>query len=192
MPIDNYDIKYNKDFCVVVGNNGSGKTTLMKYFLNAVPKDKLWVLNCGGAKQWFDMTDKDKMVIPPTYDSEWFNKWVLKFLVNTEDGCLIMDDADNFSLKDDKVLKSAYINARRLNIGGWLSVRRLNWIPIEIYDNAKYCFFSRQNADRNIWYIAEVCGMDIARKLKDLDLYVFLVYEPKTGLWSKIKVPYNG
>jgi energy-coupling factor transporter ATP-binding protein EcfA2 len=184
-----YEVQYNKDWTCVCGANGSGKTTLMRYLLKSVPKDKLYVLSGGFEDDWALSANKKNIIKPQSYDTDWFNRWLLEFAQETSNCTLVLDDADNFQLKDNVYLQTIYINSRRTNLGGFLSVRRLSSIPIAIYNGSKYCIFARQNSDRNIWYIAEMCGMDIAKKLKTLKQYDFLVYKPSTGEYWIIRAP---
>ncbi len=185
------NLKYNKDFIIFVGNNGSGKTTLMRSIISKMPLKRVFVINSGAEKSWYNLNiPKENIIIPAVYDNKTFNKLLYRFIINRNINSfhLAIDDADNFELKDSRILKSVYVNARRLNLGGSLSVRRLSWIPIEIYDKAKYIFFSRQNVDYSIYYIQKLMGRDLANKLKKLDQFVFLVYEPTTGNNFKMKL----
>lgn len=186
-----FDIKYNKDFLIFVGTNESGKTTLSKYFVDAMPPKDVYIINSGGAKQWYNTrVPKNHIIQPPMYTEDVLNSILLKWVSNPKipNAHIVIDDADNFNLKSSDIMRSIFINARRLNVGESLLVRRLSWIPIEIYDKAKYVFFARQNVNYSIYYISELMDRSIAEKLRTLDMHVFLVYEPSTGNWGKIKL----
>jgi hypothetical protein len=178
MPID---IKFSpdEDYNILVGSNGSGKTTLMKYFMSRVDKSIIYVLNAGGDKSWSKLYSPDRVVVPAEYTVKWLDKYLLRFTSDEtiKRACLVFDDADNFDIRKSVVFKSMYINSRRLAVGGWLSVRKLNSIPIEVYNNARYLFIGRQNSDRTVWYLSETLGRARGELLKTLKPHNFLVYD---------------
>ncbi len=190
-----FDIKYNKDFLIFVGTNESGKTTLSKYFVDKMPPKDVYVINSGGAKQWYNThIPRDHIIEPPMYTEDVLNEILLKWVSNPkiQNAHVVIDDADNFNLKTSDIMRSIFINARRLNVGESLLVRRLSWVPIEIYDKAKYVFFARQNVNYSIYYISQLMDRSIAEKLRTLEPFVFLVYEPSNGNWGKIKLNLSG
>lgn len=186
-----FDFRYNKDFTIFVGTNESGKTTLCMNFIKKIPKQNLFVINSGAAPQWNDFgVPKKNIFIPKIYDEDTLNQTLGKIIMSskTKNMHIAIDDADNFKLKGSDILKSVFINSRRLNLGGTLIVRRLSWVPIEIYDYSKYIFFARQNVDFSVYYISQLMPRNVAEMLKGLPKFVFLVYEPTTGNYSKIKL----
>ncbi|MEM3265647.1 MAG: hypothetical protein QXH07_06815 [Thermoplasmata archaeon] len=186
-----FSFRYNKDFMVFVGTNESGKTTLCMSFIKKVPKNNLYIINSGAAPQWDSIgLDKSHVIIPKMYDEDTLNSMLMQIITNPKikNAHIVIDDADNFKLKNSSILKSVFINSRRLNLGGTLIVRRLSWIPIEIYDYSKYVFFARQNVDFSVYYISQLMPRNVAEMLRTLPKYVFLVYEPSTGEYGKIKL----
>ncbi|MEM3265706.1 MAG: ATP-binding protein [Thermoplasmata archaeon] len=187
----NFEFRYNKDFLVFVGNNDSGKTTLCMNFIRNIPRKELFVINSGAAPQWEKFgLPPDHVFVPKLYDEQTLNQLLAKVILapNVTSAHIVIDDADNFKLKSSDILKSVFINSRRLNLGGTIIVRRLSWVPIEIYDYSKYVFFARQNVDFSIYYISELMPRNVAEMLRTLPKYVFLVYEPSTGNYTKIKL----
>ncbi len=185
------EFNYNKDFIVIVGNNGSGKTTLATYLTKKIPRESIYVINSGAAGQWYHMNiNKNHIYIPTEYSDEEFSRILKEIVTNpkAKNIFIVIDDADNFKLKNNDILRSIFINSRRLNVGGMLIVRRLSWVPIEIYDYSKYAFFARQNVDFSIFYASYFIPKEIARKLKTLPQYAFLAYRPETGESKIIKV----
>lgn len=181
------DFVYNKDFVIVVGDNGSGKTTVVRYLVEGVPKDKVYVLNASGQKWDFA---KKNVQNPLMYSNEFFNKYCVNFLAKHSNCTLILDDADNFNIKHNDYLKSLVINARHASIGVILSVRQVQDIDKIIYKQAK-SYISYQSVDYDTVYLSKMMPRTIAEYTKTLNEYEFLnfCYEGVKPVYRKFKVP---
>jgi len=175
------------DWLLFVGNNGSGKTTLMKYLLQSVDRDYIFVLNCGGSKAWDIYKEQSK--VPASYELEYLDKFLLQILKNDKIKKLhlVIDDADNYELRKSAIFRSMYINSRRLAIGGMLAVRNLTSVPLTIYNASRYLFISVQKNNYIIQYIRGTIGDD-AYKLRDLKQYEFMAYDMYNKNYEIIKL----
>jgi len=187
MPIN---FKPYSDWLLFVGNNGSGKTTLMKYLLQRVDKNYIYVLNCGGSKAWDIYKEQSK--VPASYELEYLDKFLLQILKNDKIKKLhlVIDDADNYELRKSSIFRSMYINSRRLAIGGMLAVRNLTSVPLTIYNASRYLFISVQKNNYIIQYIRGTIGDD-AYKLRELAQYEFMVYDMYNKSYEIIKLNKN-
>jgi len=185
-------IQFNpySDWLLFVGNNGSGKTTLMKYLLQSVDKNHVYVLNCGGSKAWDSFKEQSK--VPASYELEYLDKFLLQIIKNDKIKKLhlVIDDADNYDLRKSAIFKSMYINSRRLAIGGMLSVRVLTSVPLTIYNASRYLFISVQRNNYIIQYIRGTIGDD-AFELRNLNQYEFMAYDMYSKSYEIIKLDKN-
>ena len=176
------ELKFNpyKDIVNVVGNNGSGKTTLVEtLFVKNTPLDNIYVLNSSGEDSWKRCgIPKENIVVPEMFSREYFESVLLMFAgKETKGSLLILDDVDNYGPKGSMIFKSVVINARHLNLGVIVTTRDLQSLPINFYQQAHYTFFARQPSDYSLRYIATLIPPEHTYNLKNLDKYVFGVWD---------------
>lgn len=183
------DIKFNpyKDIITVIGDNDSGKTTLVRELF--VHKDNCFVINSSRQTSWNGVVKPENIINPTLYDTKWLDKKLLE-IASKYNGkaTVIMDDVDNFNIKQSKVFRTITINARHLNLGLIAISRSLSDIPKLYYKQSKYIFIATQASDYDLYYIATIIGYDNAKHLKELPKYVFAVWDRNNKKLTDIKL----
>ena len=159
---------YNKSFAVVIGDNDSGKTTLVRYLVNGVPKNKVFILNSSGQKWDYP---KKNIFRPKMYSTEWFNQFIVWFAGCHSNCTLILDDADSFKVKDNAYLNTVIQLARHSNIGIILSLRMMQDVDRVLYKQAKL-YVGTQYVSYDVIYLSRTIGQ-VAEKVATLPKFVF-------------------
>lgn len=161
---------------------------MQKLILSNVPPERIFVLNSSNEGTWYQYVPRQNVINPVMFTRDFFERFILEFVSRHSDCLLVLDDIDNFNVKRSEVLKSVVINARHMNLGIVITTRSLQDIPIVLYRQSRYCFFSRQISmyDRN--YIATMIGLENARKLGNLEKYVFGIYSKEFNDMHFIKI----
>lgn len=183
-----YNFDYQKDFIICVGDNGSGKTSLtQKFWLRNVPKDKVFVLNSSRETTWAQYCEQANIIKPYMFTKKWFEEFLVRFVTEHSNCLLVLDDIDNYNVKESNVLKSVVINARHMNIGIIATSRNMQALPIIFYRQAKYSCFGRQVSKYDRIYIGYYMD-ELASQLEYLQEYSFLIYDGKSRQYNIVKL----
>ena len=178
-----------KDFVCICGSNGSGKTVMVEnLFVKRVEKQNIFVINSGYESSWESFVPKNHILVPLVHELDWLEQSILKIASLPGPKLLIIDDVDNFQIKKSQKFMSVVINARRAGMGIILITRMLSSIPIYLYQQSKYSFFARQNSDYSIYYIARLIGIENSTKLKNLELYSFMIWDLQNSTADIVKL----
>ncbi len=188
MKSDCLDWNMYKDIVVIIGDNDSGKTSIIQWlFLKRIDNKNTYVINSSHEASWKTIVPEQNIFSPSIFNIKWLQKVLLLIASsNSKQITIVIDDIDNFNVKEDKIFKSLIINLRHLNVGLIISSRTMSDLPKNLYKQARYSLFGYQSSDYDMYYIATIIGYDTAKTLKLLPDYVFLKWDRKKRSADKV------